>query len=343
MNFEIRRFSMFLSWVMPYYWEKLNKFHFKKLCLDNKILEKELLQDIEQDSNSDESFFFICLNEIKLKWKIVLFLKHVKPYLDNISKIIPDEFIINTNDTLITVNNIDNSIINILPQNILIIEDTKWIKVWENFLRKYWINNIKVVFSEWCSDDRREKSLQLINQLNNKYNFNIFRIIDRGWLPEDYVDELIPLKEKKYNKFNSYKFIFLPVNEVENFILLDKTYNTTRYFKEDKIKDINKFLNENFSNLELKYDTILNSKLNEFSKELELKYWNTEKQKVEIKNNAKTDLKKYINGKDIIKYLNTKYPKSVINPERFLESLGKENFPIELIWDLEEIKQFFTK
>lgn len=93
MNIEIRRLSMFLAWVMPYYWEKINKFHFKKVCLNDKILDKELLQDIEQNSVNDEDFFFIALNEIKLNSKIWLFLEKINPYLENLSKKLPDEFI----------------------------------------------------------------------------------------------------------------------------------------------------------------------------------------------------------------------------------------------------------
>lgn len=107
MNIDIRRLSMFLAWVMPYYWEKLNKFHFKKVCINDNILTKELLQDIEQNSVNDEDFFFIALNEIKLNLQISLFLEKIKPYLENLSKSLPDEFLnIKSPSTLLVDSNI---------------------------------------------------------------------------------------------------------------------------------------------------------------------------------------------------------------------------------------------
>lgn len=95
-SFDVKRFAMFLSWVMPYYWGKLSKYQFKKVCKDNNFIDNNTLIEIDKNSKDIEDFFYIALCDMKLNWHINnLFVNKFKPYLDNINKDIPSEFLLN--------------------------------------------------------------------------------------------------------------------------------------------------------------------------------------------------------------------------------------------------------
>lgn len=159
MNYNIRKLSMFLAGVMPYYWEKLNKFHFKKNFIG--FISKEELKDIEESSKDDEDMFFITLNELGLNNKIEDFLKKIKPILENLKKEIPNEII--ENNTIIKLNkfNIEKDINNNLK------------KIKSDFLNKY-----------------KDKIKELESSLNNKNNWNNYEsIIEEFLLKSSYIEK----------------------------------------------------------------------------------------------------------------------------------------------------------
>ncbi len=138
---------------------------------------------------------------------------------------------------------------NAFPDNVFICEDgsKQTINFWNKLFQKYGIQDVKVYSSGWCTIDTIEDVFfhKKTQDKQQDWNPKIIREVDRGGLMDS---EINLLKQKKTNKYSwlRYKFLVLPVYEIENFaILIDQDI-----FKEIWNNNEKKISNETISELD---------------------------------------------------------------------------------------------
>lgn len=339
MDINIRRLSLFLAGSLPpYYREPLSKSHFAEVlsvATDGEI-STDRFKDLVGFSSKDEEYFFMCLEKARNSSEEYIgnFISQIER-IDSIS--IPDD----AKHSLATKTAYDFSWKpdSSLPEKILIIEDEKWVTVWESFLDKFSIKGIKVVASKGCSIEKWEEALKLNRQLNNAYNPLVFRIIDRDWFTDAQLSKMEEYYVAKYSPALNYRFKILSLNEIENFVLLEPAYQMTPLHK--KTPDVRTFVLPN-RDLELKFKETIDQRINQCKAILwfEAKKQDFEAEKLEMEEEMKIDPVRRLNWKDIIKIMKREFLVT-FDAERFLKDLDKDTYPKELTELLKEIKNFF--
>ncbi len=166
---------------------------------------------------------------------------------------------------------------NAFPPKVFICEDSnpRTIKLWGIIFEKYGIPDIQVFPSGWCMTDSQEDAFFHKKNYDgqNNYDPKIIRQVDRWWLNDDHVNLLKQQKEKKY-RWLKYKFLALPVYEIENFaVLIDniifhdiwnnnekKISNDTNAELFSRLKEIQKIPDNWIKNLDFGY-TVKYSKI----------------------------------------------------------------------------------
>lgn len=230
------------------------------------------------------------------------------------------------------LNAIKNELKDLYPEKIFICEDAKGVAVWSQLFEKIDLNGIKILSSKGCSNDSIESAIKF-KQLERKgYEPKIFRQLDLdGYLPEQvtFIENRIPIK---HSQLRHYRLKFLPVNELENFAILAEPYFTDESIKQDSdkfdfIKDA--LVDTAKANLPKILKNYIDSTIGENDKKLFLS------QESKMRDNAKTNIRELMPGKDICKLKNR------FSAEKKLKSLSAENFPETLAEYLATIKTFF--
>lgn len=232
------------------------------------------------------------------------------------------------------VNKIKSELNNIYPDNVFICEDANSVKLWESLLIRSGLitcENFKILTSKGCTNNDVEVALLHLMKGKPEYKPKIYRQLDRDGFTAEQINMLIIAKESnsKFKKFSGYKVAFLNVNEIENYAILANDFFTEELLKSDF---------EKWDNLADAFQATATSNINAAQKlftteEDKKKFRNCEKI---MKNEAKLKPLKYFPGKEIAKLKNR------FKAEKYLVELPKENYPIELIEYLDEIKNFFN-
>jgi len=220
---------------------------------------------------------------------------------------------------------------NAFPDKIFICEDEGGLKVWESIFEKFGIKDVTVMSSKGCTVNDVEVWIRESKKRHPSFNPKVFRSLDRDGYTQEQIDFLEKeLKEKngKNVGIGNYEIRLLPVNELENFAILQDAYFT------------NELLEKNINRLENAFTLTVTSSLNnnhrKFISDTDL--FNFYKDHLLIKNmerEAKKDVKKLFPGKDI------KTLKDNFSAERFLKNLKLEDYPNELKEYLNQVKFFF--
>ena len=88
-----------------------------------------------------------------------------------------------------------------------------------------------------------EESLIKAKKLNGNYNPFIFRIIDSDGIPNEQITLIKAKKERKALGLN-YKISVLDIHEIENLLLLDRTYQSTAFYQ--NYPDLAQFIRDNY-------------------------------------------------------------------------------------------------
>ncbi|MDQ6787716.1 MAG: ATP-binding protein [Acidobacteriota bacterium] len=220
---------------------------------------------------------------------------------------------------------------NAFPDKIFICEDEGGVKVWESFFEKFDIKDVTIIPSKGCTVNDVEVWIRESRKRHSTFTPKVFRSLDRDGYTQEQIDFLEKeLKEKNERNVGvgNYEIKLLPVNELENFAILQDAY-----FTEELVEN-------NIDNLENMFTLTVTSSLNhnhrKFGNDTDL--FNFYKNHLLIRNmerEAKNNVKKLFPGKDI------KTIKVNFSAERFLKNLKLNDYPDELKEYLNEIKNFF--
>lgn len=224
-----------------------------------------------------------------------------------------------------------NNLPNPLPTKIFICEDSsaETIGLWANLFTKYWINNVEIIPSSWCSNNIVEWFIETSIKRNNWYSPTIFRQIDRDGL---YDEQRTKLEEKMNTKYWSlwrkYVFKTLSVNEIENFAVIQDNSFTEEIFT------------QNQQNIEDTFEKIIETKCKQLHRFFDYQevnlFDNSATIRQQMRNYARTNWKKFFPGKDLWKLIPN------YNPIIYLNTLDLTSYPAELTEYLSDIKTFFS-
>jgi len=215
------------------------------------------------------------------------------------------------------------------PPKIFICEDEKLVKNWEQIFEKSEIAGVKVVTSEGKDKDHFESAIIAQTEFHKDYFPMIFRQYDRDGLTEKQVNKLESLICKKFQELKDYKPKFLPVCEMENFLVLKKQEEGHSFDRNEKqIDELNDKMRGKINGA-----IALGSK---FAKEEEgayAKFFNSADQK--MIEEARKEKERFFPGKLILNFFNPRLKADHIS------NLEYEAFPQLLKDYLCEIKSFF--
>ncbi len=227
------------------------------------------------------------------------------------------------------------------PDKIFICEDSKpnIVSLWERFLVDLDIQDVKVMSSEGSTQNIVELGILHQKKLDPEYNPSVFRQIDRDGLTDG---QMKALEEKLFRQFKrdikKYEYSFLPVNEIENFAVIQKE----DIFNGD-------FWKVNQKKIEDKFMSTVEGSSKKFSKlfdtETEKREWLLFRDKgggfssvyKGMRDFAQKDGNRFFPGKDICKEIDN------FSGITFLTHLAPETYSEDLKEYLSSIKNFFEE
>jgi|GEM_PF-1437781 len=216
------------------------------------------------------------------------------------------------------------------PPKIFICEDKDMLTTWTNLFEKAKIEGVKVFTSKGKDKDHWENALMTQTDLHKDYCPTIFRQYDRDGLTEKQVEKLEPLISKKFAKLQNYKAKFLPVCEVENFLVLKKQEEGCSFDRNEKqIEEIEDDLRGKVKGVMELGSKFTKGEVDAF------KIFNSADQK--MINDARKDKQHFFPGKLILTFLNPRLTANNICDFEY------DKFPQLLKDYLGEIKSFFDK
>lgn len=219
------------------------------------------------------------------------------------------------------------------PQKIFISEDSdrKILQLWEKWLRFYGLDDVKVISSMGSTNDFVENGIAYQMHLKSGYAPKVFREIDKDGLTTTQMGAVEQYLIKKYESKLNYRIKFLPVNEIENFAVINNPIFDDEFWEEHSQAIANKFDVTAESNCK-RFDKMFN-----YSKEAGFRTVNGNQMAIvqSMRAEALTNWRRKMPGKDICALKND------FGYKAYLNSLTKENLPIELQDYLQEIKLFF--
>lgn len=330
MDVDIKKLSLFLSGKTPPDYKNINRAIFFEALISRCWFTYDKIDFYWKNSKEyEEEFYFLILD--------FLYQKDKKNRGNDFGSIL-DEIWISTSNFSSSITLWSDQ----LPLKILIIEDKRWVPVWENFFQEWWIEGVKIVSSDWCTEKKWEKALILDRKLNPSYNPKVFRIIDRDWFTDDQINKISGHFDDEFWSSLNYKFDVLLLNEIENIILQSPTYETTPFFAIEP--DVDKFiLSKCDSDLIVEFRKTSQQRIAQ--NKIILGYAQAanefEVDKQEMEKEMKLDMRSRMNWKDVISLLKTTHSKS-FDPMSFLKSLKKSDFPEALKEVLSRAETFFA-
>lgn len=216
------------------------------------------------------------------------------------------------------------------PEKILIIEDSKQkiINIWQHLLEICDIKYVKILSSEGCTTNKIEEHILQLQKNRSSYKPRVFREIDRDGLTDDQISYI----ENQFNKLVrnkfAYKLSILPVNEIENFALIDY--------------DIAKIKIDNEEDIRAQFERTAHTKLTQLHRAYPAAPEDTFRHGFDyipviqkMRSNAIADWNRSMPGKDIAKKIDG------FNPLDVIESFNLSTMPAELRQYLDNMKSFF--
>lgn len=220
------------------------------------------------------------------------------------------------------------------PQKIFLCEDSnkKAVKFWEKMFNLWGISEVKIRSTGGCTKFHQEDVFCDKTKEMKGYNPKIFRQIDRDSLSDEQIEIYVDFAEERAKKEYAsmqYKFVPLPVNEIENFFVIS---NPERF--DDEFWDTHeRALTDEFDkNAEAQIRSIHN-KLHKHSKLGEFK--DTQELIQKMRNLALENKPLYLPGKDICKLI------PGCSPIPALQKKRKHDLPRELDEYMGSVKEFF--
>lgn len=216
------------------------------------------------------------------------------------------------------------------PERILIIEDSKTetLTLWSGLIEKAGIQNVKILSSEGCTTNKIEEHLLQLRKNRTSYSPKVFREIDRDGLTDvqvSYVES--QLNNIVANKF-PYTLVALPVNELENFAIIDQDLTGVQRDYEEELRE--KFENTARAKLGQLHRTYPKAPSNTF------RHNNDDMPVIQnMRSTAVTDWNRLMPGKDITKKIDG------FRPIDKISSFTLSTMPIELKQYLDKMKDFF--
>jgi hypothetical protein len=161
----------------------------------------------------------------------------------------------------------------------------------------------------------------------------IFRQIDRDGLTGAQVALVETEVNKKFGRSFQGRYMakFLPVNEIENLILLKNR------------SEFDAIISANTEELGDIFDQTTSEKLRELGRKYTADKFNDDAATRKVMRvEMRTDKVKFINGKEVIKRYNEANPTISISVDRYLMELDVNSYPTELKDYVGHIKDFFT-
>lgn len=119
------------------------------------------------------------------------------------------------------IEKLNAKIMKMCPSKIFICEDEKSVPLWNILFKKYDIKNVSIMTSSGVHTDGVEKWIGQQTHINKDFAPIVWREVDR----DGFTDEQQAAIEKKYESrcrdCKKYKYSMLPVNEIENFLLIN--------------------------------------------------------------------------------------------------------------------------
>lgn len=211
----------------------------------------------------------------------------------------------------------------VYPEKIFICEDEDAVVIWDSWFSEANIVDVTVKSSKGCTTNTVEETIKELRKIKPTYQPRIFRQLDRDGYTDDQISAITEQRERSYGNIGTYKVSFLPVNEIENFVVLSDPYFTGTLLESkcDELLLSPFFLTakSNIRSCHRKWNEAL------FKENEETKMWIA----------AKADKRRYLPGKDICKF------KANHKVNGVLRQLKYEDFPQELNDYLTEIKNYF--
>lgn len=287
----------------------------EKLRVQLSLLEKNDLECEQYDMVSNELYLVEFSKKIQ---ELALEAKHEKDQL------------IKERDEL---KNKGEDIAKIKPDKIFICEDglLEVIELWKFLLKEMQIEDVCVLSSKGSTTKLVENGIKHVRNLDNEYNPKVFRQIDRDGLTEQQILLLSEKVFKNEKKNLRYEFKFLPVNELENFAVIEEKNFLEELWNLNKEKIIKNF------------DLTASAKCRAYCKEFEehdekknkekfIKSGETMKIVHGMRDEALLDWRRYFPGKDMI---------STDKAITYLKTIRKNQWSKDLKEFMIIIKDFF--
>jgi len=225
-----------------------------------------------------------------------------------------------------------NSILRTHPIHVFICEDSSKnvVELWEKWLKAVGVKNIIVMSSSGCSTTPIETWAIQQMKLDRNYKPKIFREIDRDGLNDEQINELKTYLNQQFSHQIKYQIEFLPVNEIENFAVINNPIFNEIFWnnhRDDILKSFELTASERAKSL----DKFFGYQSSSFR----VAGGNPTAIMQEMRDEAYKDWKKFFNGKEMCK----KIPN--YNPTEYLNSLAVDQLPNELNTFLINVKAFY--
>ncbi len=216
------------------------------------------------------------------------------------------------------------------PEKIFICEDENGVEIWETFFTKYKIEGVEVISSKGCTKEEVEHWAVGNIKRKEQYTPKVFRSLDRDGYSDEQIKFLEEILKDKHKQIANYKVKFLPVNEIENFIVIfDGDFNEALLDeRKEELEDC--FIKTVEANM-----TANHRKFGEKATELFFRKSMSELV-TKLRREAEKDRLRFFTGKDIKKL------KPNLNANKFLIDLEVNDYPQELKTYLDEVKEFLN-
>ena len=209
------------------------------------------------------------------------------------------------------VKNLTDELKTVYPFRIFICEDKSAITIWQNWFNQAGIKDVVIKSSKGCTTTMIEDTILELRKLKPIYQPRIFRELDRDGYSDEQISFIITKRCENYKGLINYKVQFLPVNEIENFIVMTDPYFTDQLL-----------LSALDSNLYVPFTKTAKNNIRSCRK------WDEdlfkEDTEAEMFVAAKQDIKRFMSGKDICKL---KPNHKVL---QVLKNMSYDKFPQEL-------------
>lgn len=231
------------------------------------------------------------------------------------------------------IEKLNAKIMKMCPSKIFICEDEKAKPLWSTLFKKYNIENVSIMTSCGVYNDKIEKWIEQQSYINKDFSPIVWREVDRDGFTYEQQRAIEKKFKSKCHSCKKYKYSMLPVNEIENFLLINNNVVSDNDFEsfQDSVKD--SFISTATNNLNVCNKYILSDQ--------SLFPFGTSREHIlmaqKMRDQALQDWRKYMPGKDILRL------KGNIDVQKSFKEMTVERIPEDLKKYLDDIKDFFDE